>query len=377
MNAEVSNIFQSCSRFFIKKGLPLYIIVFLTQKCNANCEYCFRNKRFTDMCPDLSLDELEKISKTIGVPIYLIFTGGEIFIRDDVSEIVSIFYKNSKTRIIDICTNGFYTEKIILSIEQILKNNPDLNLGVSMSIDGDKNTHDSIRRLPGSYDRVIETYLHITELKKKYNKLNVNMAVTISALNQEKISETYNFLANELKVQNIRGLLVRGEPKNPAAIQELNIEKYTEFHKLIHRDFQSGKIKGFSGYFLTDFLNAKDILSSKIISEIFRTQNFQTPCYAGHLTGVIFNNGDVYPCELLDKKIGSLRESNYDFKKIWLSKNAKNICDHIKKNKCFCTHELFLANNILFNIRYMPKLLLEILHLKYCRIKNILNNEKK
>ena len=32
----------------------------------------------------------------------------------------------------------------------------------------------------------------------------------------------------------------------------------------------------------------------------------------------MFANGDIYPCELLiDRKLGNVREADYDFKKIW------------------------------------------------------------
>ena len=129
-----------------------------------------------------------------------------------------MFYLNNKIPMIDICTNGYYTEKIITSIENIMDACKGLKLGISMSLDGDKNTHDAIRKLKGSYDNVVETYKRIENIKNKYGDLSVNLAVTISSFNQNKIKETYNLLTNELRVENIRGLLIRGNPRNRDSI---------------------------------------------------------------------------------------------------------------------------------------------------------------
>ncbi len=226
----------------------------------------------------------------------------------------------------------------------------------------------------GGYSKIIETYGRLIELKKKYKKLNVNIAVTISALNQEYLPEIFKLLSEELKVNNIRGLLLRGNPKNLHAAENLDINKYYNFHKLIERGFYNNKKSGFSGFFLTDFLNAKDMISYRKISEIYKNKKCIMPCYAGKIAGVIMNNGSVYPCELLDRKLGELRENNYDFKKIWFSRQAMDIRNDIKKTNCFCTHELFLANNILYNIRNLPGLTSKVLYLNYLKLYYKLKN---
>jgi hypothetical protein len=74
----------------------------------------------------------------------------------------------------------------------------------------------------------------------------------------------------------------------------------------------------------------------------------------------MFANGDILPCELLiDRKLGNVRDVNYDFKKIWYSQKADETRKFIRDTKCFCTYECFLTVNILFNPRMMPKILKE------------------
>jgi radical SAM protein with 4Fe4S-binding SPASM domain len=49
--------------------------------------------------------------------------------------------------------------------------------------------------------------------------------------------------------------------------------------------------------------------------------------------------GNIHPCPNLRSKlfrVGNLRKSNYNFKKIWLKENSKKIRNYIKKDNCLC-----------------------------------------
>jgi iron-sulfur cluster protein len=91
----------------------------------------------------------------------------------------------------------------------------------------------------------------------------------------------------------------------------------------------------------------------------------------------MFANGDVYPCELLiDRKLGNVREANYDFKSIWFSKEAEASRRFIRESKCFCTYECFLTINILFNPTMMPAVLKEWSSLKMRKLWRRLTGQK-
>jgi hypothetical protein len=91
----------------------------------------------------------------------------------------------------------------------------------------------------------------------------------------------------------------------------------------------------------------------------------------------MFANGDIYPCELLiDRKLGNVRDSGYDFKKIWYGKKADEARRFIRDTKCFCTYECFLTVNILFNPRMMPRILKEWGSLKLRRALRRLSGDK-
>ena len=92
----------------------------------------------------------------------------------------------------------------------------------------------------------------------------------------------------------------------------------------------------------------------------------------------MFSRGQVLPCELLvDKVMGNVRDYDYDFKKIWFSKEADEIREWIRKNKCFCTYECFLTINILFNPLMLPQVLKEWGALKLCKLRHLFTSPGK
>jgi radical SAM protein with 4Fe4S-binding SPASM domain len=60
------------------------------------------------------------------------------------------------------------------------------------------------------------------------------------------------------------------------------------------------------------------------------------PCYAGFNSAHIAPDGDVWSCCIKAKPVGNLRQEDYNFKKIWLSKKIAILRRDIKKGKCYC-----------------------------------------
>ena len=101
------------------------------------------------------------------------------------------------------------------------------------------------------------------------------------------------------------------------------------------------------------------VVLNDMVEKIFEKNQYQTPCYSANISGVMYPEGQVYPCEILDKshQIGNIRDFDLDFRKLWLSQKAKEEVNFIRKTKCFCTHECFNQVNILFNPKFYPKLI--------------------
>jgi len=371
---------QHGKKIFLKKGeLPVYLVYFITDACNAKCKHClladgahpgWEEPSMAYRKQELSLEEIDKISASMGKGslMFLLPTGGEPFLRKDIGEIVKIFHKNTGVRNVGIPTNGSTTTRTVSIVKDLCESCPDLDLHIDVSLDGVGALHDEIRVFPGLFKRSIETYKALREVEKHYENFSVQVETTVSKHNEDVLIENYEWFRKNLDVDTVFTLLTRGSPKEPLA-KFFDVEKYQAYADHMEREYKSGSLSGYDHFPFADVINAKRIVRHNLIARIARTNEYQIPCYAGNLGGAMFANGDVYPCELLiDRKLGNLREAGYDFRKIWFSPQADATRKFIRESKCFCTYECFLTINILFNPRMMPAVLREWSSLKLRRM---------
>ena len=85
------------------------------------------------------------------------------------------------------------------------------------------------------------------------------------------------------------------------------------------------------------FKAAIDVYMHELIAKTALEGRPQLKCFAGDAGGVIYDEGTVSSCEILDP-VGNLRDYDWDFSKFWYSpamdKRREKVADG-----CFCTHE--------------------------------------
>jgi len=356
-------------RMFIKRGHPLYLVFFVTDRCNARCRHCLfgDGSVFPDVAGELSLDEIERLTEKMGRLMFLLPTGGEPFLRQDLGEIVGAFYRNTGVRNVVIPTNGSLTDRVLSTVEKVLSSCPEITLGIDVSLDAVGEKHDEIRGFPGLFSTAVTTFRELKRIEKKDSRLNVNVESTVSSFNDRLLDENYEYFVRELKPTAIFTLLTRGNPKEPASLN-FDIGSYLKYAERLEKGLLSGELSGYRHFSFSDFINAKRIIRHKLIARIVRESRLILPCYAGRLGAALFANGDVYPCELhTDMKLGNVRDYGYDFRKIWKCAEARKARKVIRKERCFCTYECFLTLNILFNPLYLPRVVLHWLRIKLSR----------
>ena len=295
--------------------------------------------------------------------LFLFLTGGEPFLRDDLPELARIYYTNNKVRKIQIPSNGSLRDGNISLLRKLLDNVPDAHVGATISLDGAGPLHDKNRRVPGLFEKAVATFKEYKKLQKEYPNLGCQINVTVSAFNQDHLLELYDYLTLELKTSNIIYTVVRGEPRDPSA-KSLDPEKVKAWNDLIDRNTVRAAL-GYGGFPFSDMVNIKNLIIHGINIDMLREPRYRMPCYAGRLAAVMFSNGDVHPCELKTERFGNVRDMDYDFKKLWLSPHADAIRKEIARSRCFCTHECFSSTNILFNPRFLPRILGHWLRMKW------------
>ncbi len=346
------------------KQLPSYFIYYPTSRCNLKCSHCFYHDSLNKKFNELTLEEIDNITKTMDPLLHLILTGGEPYLRHDLDQITRIFYENTKVPIITIPSNGWYLDKMDKQIRNMMEWCPLLTLNQQISIDGIGVDHDNIRmdkKVQGSensFEKAIRTIKHLKTLQKIYNRINIGIIVTFTNQNQNKFKDILKEIYSLVKPDNISINLVRGDPKEKVNLN-LDLSLYRDSVKYRDELFYQKKMSGHSRFTGNKFATGARIILNKLVNKTFEENKYSTPCYAGNLSGVLYPEGDVYPCEILsdEHKIGNIRDFDLNFKKLWLSKKAEKEVKFIRKTKCFCTHECFNSVNILFNPKFYPEII--------------------
>ena len=333
------------------RSAPLQLTLFVTSRCNIRCKMCFYWEPVENKSAhEISVEEIKKISKSMPNFFWLLISGGEAFVRPDLPEIVETFYQNNKIKHLTIPTNGTYQSKTIDVLEKILKNCPDLFINFHLSLNGIGEDHDELCQNKGAFEKLLQTYKSVSELKKKYKNLGLGISLTHSKFNEDNLNEVIDYTVNHLPmVDNLNLNLVRGRPKDSSAIN-VNLEKYKEAVQKIENYVLNGKLRNFN-HFFGKIAFLKDAIMRRLIANTVKF-GYQIPCLAGRISFVVDEKTNVYPCEMLSS-VGNLRENNYDFNKILESEKLKTAVNKISCDNCFCTHECAYSTNILFNIPLM------------------------
>ncbi len=349
---------------------PLYLIHFVTNRCNARCPHCFlydsegnSNIEGTEM----PLEKIDILTRSMGKSLYNVnLTGGETFLRSDIVEICELYLKNTNVQVLQLFSNGFLQNRILESVEYLCKTYPKRNFVVAISIDDLHEKHDEYRKLKNGFSKAMGTYDQLKSMG--FNNLDLDIGLTVNASNQDNLDRIFDYLVKEKKVRTFSCSIVRGDPRDPNS-KDVNMDSYKKFVNRINESMQNGDLDCFHGFPGADLLNAKSIYMRKQSIPDVKEKGYVSACYAGRLIGVIYANGDVYPCELLSKPIGNLEDYGYSFPDLWNSGEARKVRDWIWDSRCFCEHECFQTINILFNPKFYPDILKEYAMIKKGKIK--------
>ncbi len=346
-------------RSFLNVKQPSYLIFFVTSQCNSKCKMCFNWKNIEEYKKRkiLSLNEIKKIAKHFKTLYHITLSGGEPVLRDDIPEIVKVFYKYSNMRSLTFTTNGLLTKKIVSNVEQILKECPNILIKVPLSINGLFEKHDKIHGIRGNFKKLEKTYFELKKLQERYKNLVITATTVMSKFNKVHIREILTYVDSRWNVNNHVVLLARGNTREKDA-KDVSIREYKELFEYID-EINSKKHKRI--YHLSKFYNLESTLEKYLILATLKKKTQVIPCLAGKRMIILGDTGDVEPCEVLkyflEKKnkrlkstvMGNVRNYNYNINTILKSKQAKKIIKFIKDKKCYCTFECAMAVNIVFN----------------------------
>jgi MoaA/NifB/PqqE/SkfB family radical SAM enzyme len=154
---------------------PESVTLFLTHRCNMRCRMCGQRRRAG---PELSLENLKKIVDDLASfrPNITVF-GGEPMLHAGCVELIR--YVKGKSMHCLMITNALLVEE---HADDIMKSGLD---ELNVSLDGNAAVHDSIRALPGAFEKIMAGLKKVHSLKVAMNSARplVNLQCTVSKYN--------------------------------------------------------------------------------------------------------------------------------------------------------------------------------------------------
>lgn len=312
------------------------LVFYVTNRCNFRCSHCFYWDSL-NVKEVLTIEEARKIADGVGKLDTLLVAGGEPFLRKDLQEICQYFIDHCGVRLLSIPTNGSMKPRVIEFVKAMHNK---VRLRLYVSLDGLRETHNTIRKVD-SFDNVIDLLSILVGMKKEYDFSPLAM-ITVSNKNYQEIEE----LAALLQSKGIHYSVtpVRGTPKEsdiqPPTAEEWGhlIDRLVEKHHFLgdETSFHNNKIDPLKMIHRRLLTNSK----KRMVQNALNGRRDYI-CKAGDEIGVVDYEGNVFFCELT-KKVGNLKDFNWDFNKLWFSPEADAYRPEIQT--CVCTHGCFIRS---------------------------------
>lgn len=263
--------------------------IYLTKKCNMRCPHCYMDagkaneNELTTLEIKKILDNLKKLNYT-----HITYTGGEIFLRKDLPDI--LFYSKKLGLQNILLTNG------VLIKEEILEQIHNCIDEIQISIDGyNEETNAKIRGI-GNFDKALNSI-------RMLSKYNIKTGVAITPQYEEVFNnpQQYKIFAKELLNQYPKNLMIKFSSELLDGRDfKADISKNKKYKKLLKNIINELYPDEESNNFALNYIDGNHI----------------TSCGFGEIT--INSDGNIYLCNLVNKltPIQNIRDLNFELDKI-------------------------------------------------------------
>lgn len=316
-----SFLLRLAETWFHRPAAPTRVVVELTRRCNLRCSMCHTWE--LEPQHELSVAELRRILGQMPKLNWLDLTGGEIFLRKDAVQLIEAACEVPSLGVLHFPTNGWFTARVVEAAERAHQLRPDLDVLITVSIDGPPALHDRIRGREGSFERAIETFLRLRSI----DGVQVYLGTTITP-------------DNSAAIDDLEGELRRRIADFSAAEWHWNWMQISEH--FFHNQHLAQRARLNGGELVRRHIRRRGMphnlveameLGFLINLEFYRRgEPSGIVCQALRSTAFVSPEGDLYPCHVYNRPLGNLREQSLE--KLWASKEVVGARRDIEKLAC-------------------------------------------
>src|SRR6266849_5101183 len=244
--AAYADLSRSIHQHYSGQRAPLEVSIEVTRRCPLECLHCYNNLPMGDLQArrrELSKEEHFKLLDELAELgcLWLLYTGGEIFARNDFLEIYT--YAKRKGFLITLFTNGTIINE---QIADYLVEWPPFAIEITL-YGRTRETYEALTAIPGSYDRCLRGIKLLRE-----RGLPLKLKTMATSINKHEVFAMWQFAEEELGVEfkmdgqiNPRidcsqsPLAVRLTPEEVVAL-DMHAEKgVSEYRRLAKHDLEN------------------------------------------------------------------------------------------------------------------------------------------
>lgn len=254
---------------------------FLTLKCSLNCEHCYQNLVKEEEV--LSWDKTRLILQRLldWQVNHISLSGGDIFLNNHLFPLLHEIEEKSPQTTVSLLTNGFIlaqNKKFQENLRQFKKWKPFIQLSLYSYRE---KIHDQITNIKESFEKTIQTIKFLQR-----NDFSFLINVVLMKSNFDDRNGLINFLENDLKIPrdnfNFDTLLFPYVGQSTKEVEKYSLS-VNKLQQLLHEEeFRALPVK----YLSTD-----------------------TYCTGARNKIAISPQGDLYPCNMVQEKLGNILEN--------------------------------------------------------------------
>ena len=306
---------------------PYKLLLGLTYWCNSACLTCNIWKRKPEN--ELSLSEIETFFQKNNHFSWVNLTGGEIFLRSDLPEILETTLTECKDLcLLNFATNGLQpkrTERILAE----MPTHPTSKTIVTMSVDGTQKINDKIRGVKGNFKKSVETFRRIRALDR--DDLSVYFGVTLSNYNAGQLDVTYEALQREVPTLRREDIHINVAQQSSHYYGNADEEELATEEGILRDVAEHLARQPRVALSPVRFLEKRFL---QHLQDYLRTRRNPLPCHSLSASCYVDSFGVVYPCINYDRPLGSLRDVDFELDAIWRRTETKKVQKEIKQGNC-------------------------------------------